>query len=135
MPAATAAPSAAASAVAVPAVELNDLRVRYGRREILHGLTAQLRGRVIGLLGPNGAGKSTLISTLLGFVPSQSGSARVLGLEVGERGLEVRRLTGYMPENDAFIASMSAVAMVRLLGELAGLPAEAALERAHEALF
>jgi ABC-2 type transport system ATP-binding protein len=40
-----------------------------------------------------------------------------------------------MPENDAFIASMSGVRFVRLMGELSGLPAEHALERAHEAFF
>jgi ABC-2 type transport system ATP-binding protein len=47
----------------------------------------------------------------------------------------VRSLIGYMPENDAFIASMSGVRFVRLMGELSGLPAEHALERAHEAFF
>ena len=40
-----------------------------------------------------------------------------------------------MPERDSFIAKMSAVHFVRLMGELSGLPSEAALERAHEALF
>ena len=40
-----------------------------------------------------------------------------------------------MPERDSFIAKMSAVHFVRLMGELSGLPPEAALERAHEALF
>jgi ABC-2 type transport system ATP-binding protein len=40
-----------------------------------------------------------------------------------------------MPENDAFISNMSAVSFIRLMAELAGLPAEAALERAHESLF
>jgi ABC-2 type transport system ATP-binding protein len=40
-----------------------------------------------------------------------------------------------MPERDSFIAGMSGVRFVRLMAELAGLPAEPALERAHEALF
>lgn len=120
---------------ATAAVALADLRVGYGRREILHGLTATLNGRVIGLLGPNGAGKSTLISTLLGFLRPVAGTASVLGLDVAQASRQARRQIGYMPENDAFIASMSAVSFVRLMGELAGLPAEAALERAHEALF
>jgi len=40
-----------------------------------------------------------------------------------------------MPERDSFIAKMNAVHFVRLMGELSGLPSEAALERAHEALF
>jgi ABC-2 type transport system ATP-binding protein len=48
---------------------------------------------------------------------------------------QIRNLTGYMPENDAFITGMSAVSYVQLMAELSGLPREAALERAHEALF
>jgi ABC-2 type transport system ATP-binding protein len=40
-----------------------------------------------------------------------------------------------MPERDSYIAKMSAVHFVRLMAELSGLPAESALERAHEALF
>jgi len=40
-----------------------------------------------------------------------------------------------MPENDSFLAGMSAVAFVRYMAELSGLPSGAALERAHEALF
>ena len=47
----------------------------------------------------------------------------------------MRSLIGYMPENDSFIASMSGVHFVRLMAELAGLPKEHALERAHEAFF
>ena len=47
----------------------------------------------------------------------------------------MRGLIGYMPENDAFIAAMSGVRFVRLMAELAGLPREHALERAHEAFF
>lgn len=133
-PIATAAAAAPVPA-GVPAVELSGLCVRYGQREILHSLTASFRGRVIGLLGPNGAGKSTLINTLLGFVTPASGSVRVLGLDVAAAPREIRRQTGYMPENDALIAPMTAVTFVRLMGELAGLPGEAALERAHEALF
>jgi len=40
-----------------------------------------------------------------------------------------------MPENDAFVSKMSAVSFVQMMAELSGLPAAAALERAHEALF
>src|SRR2546430_16359238 len=40
-----------------------------------------------------------------------------------------------MPENDAFIADMSAVRLLRIMGELSGLPPRVALEKAHEVLF
>lgn len=42
---------------------------------------------------------------------------------------------GYMPENDSFIGEMTAVAFVRQMAELSGLPPDAALEKAHEVLF
>ncbi len=116
-------------------IDLQGLTVQLGARTILNNLTVQLKGRTIGLLGPNGAGKSTLINTLLGFYAPASGSARVFGHEVRSEVNKVRSLIGYMPENDSFIADMSAVSFVRMMGELSGLPAEVALERAHECLF
>jgi ABC-2 type transport system ATP-binding protein len=118
-----------------PVIELEDLRVRIGKREILHGLNLELKSSTVGLLGPNGAGKSTLINTLLGFWKPSSGAARVLGHDARSEARAVRALIGYMPENDSFIANMPAITYVRLAAELSGLPAEAALERAHEALF
>src|ERR1700729_4580757 len=118
-----------------PVIELQGLSVRFGSREILKNLVCSLRGRAIGLLGPNGAGKSTLINTLLGFYKPSSGSARVLGYDVRTHTRDIRRLIGYMPENDAFISKMSAVSFVQMMAELSGVPAAAALERAHEGLF
>ena len=116
-------------------IELNALSVKLGKHEVLRDITSSFTGRTIGLLGPNGAGKSTLISTLLGFWPITSGSATVLGHDVARESKEIRALVGYMPENDSFISGMSAVSFICMLAELSGLPAEMALERAHEALF
>lgn len=118
-----------------PVIELNNLTVRLGNREILRNLTCSFSGRTIGLLGPNGAGKSTLISTLLGFWPVSGGSARVFGMDISQDAKNIRAQIGYMPENDAFISNMTAVSFIRLMAELSGLPPQAALERAHEALF
>jgi ABC-2 type transport system ATP-binding protein len=119
----------------MPVIQLENLSVRLGNRDILRSLTGSLSGRTIGLLGPNGAGKSTLINTLLGFYPPVSGTAKILGHDIRTHANDIRRVVGYMPENDTFIGSMSAVAFVRMMAELSGLPPEAALERAHEALF
>jgi len=118
-----------------PVIELDGLEVRFGGRPILKNLKAKLTGRSIGLLGPNGAGKSTLLNTLLGFHEPFSGTARIFGRDVRTHAREVRRLIGYMPENDAFIAPMTGVHFVRMMAELSGLPREQALERAHESFF
>lgn len=118
-----------------PVIQLEDLHVKIGKREILRGLNLELRGLTVGLLGPNGAGKSTLINTLLGFWKPTSGTARVFGYDVRTQAREVRGLIGYMPENDCYIANMTAISYVRMAAELSGLPPGAALERAHESLF
>src|SRR5688572_10542060 len=116
-------------------IELEGLSVHLGGRAVLKDLQARLSGSCIGLLGPNGAGKTTLIHSLLGFHPLASGSARLLGHDVGSESKELRSQVGYMPERDSFIAGQSGVRFVRLMAELAGLPRRAALERTHEALF
>ncbi len=120
---------------AEPVIELDGLCVELGGRPILRSLDASLSGRAIGLLGPNGAGKTTLIHTLLGFHAPSAGSARVLGRDIGQQGAHLREAIGYMPERDAHIPGMTAVRFVRLMAELSGLPADVALERAHETLY
>jgi ABC-2 type transport system ATP-binding protein len=118
-----------------PVIELSNLSVEFGRRRILDQLNITLSGRAIGLLGPNGAGKTTLIHTLLGFHPPSSGAARIFGLDISTEAKRVRADVGYMPERDSFISQITCVHFVRLMAELSGLPPDAALERAHEALF
>ncbi len=116
-------------------IELENLDVGLGGRPVLNGLSGSLSGRAIGLLGPNGSGKSTLINTLLGFHAPSRGTARVLGRDIRRQSREIRATVGYMPENDAFIAGMTGIRFVRYMAELSGLPAEQAVERAHEAFF
>jgi ABC-2 type transport system ATP-binding protein len=116
-------------------IDLDGVEVRLANRTVLNGLTGELQGQAIGLLGPNGAGKSTLINTLLGFHLPSKGTVRVFGLDAHKDRSKIRGSIGYMPENDSFIGNMSGVRFVRYMAELAGLPSEVALERAHEALF
>ena len=120
---------------APPLLALHDLVVRLAGRTILQGLNGTLSGNVVGLLGPNGAGKTTLLNTLLGFYTPHAGTLEVLGLDVRRELDGVRSLLGYMPETESYIGNLSAVRFVRLMAELSGLPPDAALERAHEALF
>ncbi|HEV8240957.1 MAG TPA: ABC transporter ATP-binding protein [Thermoanaerobaculia bacterium] len=120
---------------ATPVIALESFGVKLGKRWILQELDAELKGRSIGLLGPNGAGKTTLINTLLGFHGVDAGRARMLGHDVALERKFLAGQVGYMPERDAFVAGMTGIHFVRLMGELAGLPSQVALERAHEALF
>jgi ABC-2 type transport system ATP-binding protein len=118
-----------------PMVTLEEVTVRYGTEVALREVTAAFAPGAVGLLGPNGAGKSTLIKALLGLITPERGRMRVLGHDVAEGPLQIRARVGYMPEHDAHIPGMSAVAFVAYCGELAGLPRADAMQRAHEVLF
>ncbi|WP_255657698.1 ABC transporter ATP-binding protein [Actinoplanes sp. L3-i22] len=74
--------------VAESVIEVRDLRMRYGPKEVLDGIGfAAQPGEVIALLGPNGAGKTTTIEILEGFRRRSAGHVRVLGVDP-ERGNE-----------------------------------------------
>jgi ABC-2 type transport system ATP-binding protein len=118
-----------------PVIQLENLSVHFGKVKALQGLSGSFSGRAIGLLGPNGAGKTTLIHALLGFYEPTEGTGRVFGRDIRNEERGTHALIGYMPERDAYIEGMSAVRFVRLMGEISGLPASEALERAHEALY
>ena len=120
--------------VLLSVVEVSGLGKWYGEVEALADLNLRAAGGVTGLLGPNGAGKSTLLRILMGLVRADRGSAKVLGLDVRTHGREVRRHIGYMPEDDCHIPQLSAVEYVAFCGQLEGLDATAAKERAHTVL-
>src|SRR6187455_811915 len=118
-----------------PVVKADQLSVRYGKNFALNDVTAIFPPGAVGLLGPNGAGKSTLLKSLLGFLVPEKGSMTVLGLDVAHAPLEIRARIGYMPESDSHIPGMNAVSFVAYCGQLAGLPAVDAMQRAHEVLY
>ena len=71
-----------ASAGNTMALDVRDLRMRYGTRDVLSGVTfSAQRGEVLGLLGPNGAGKTTTIEILEGFRMPSAGEVSVLGVD------------------------------------------------------
>ena len=116
-------------------VQLDRVSVKYGKNWALRDVSATFQRGAVGLLGPNGAGKSTMLKSLLGFVSPDRGEMRVLGLDVKTSPLKIRARIGYMPESDAHIPGMTAVAFVAYCGELAGLPLSDAMQRAHEVLY
>src|SRR6187455_3629414 len=118
-----------------PVVKADQLSVRYGKNFALNDVTAIFPPGAVGLLGPNGAGKSTLLKSLLGFLVPEKGSMTVLGLDVAHAPLEIRERIGYMPESDSHIPGMNAVTFVAYCGQLSGLPAVDAMQRAHEVLY
>jgi ABC-2 type transport system ATP-binding protein len=110
------------------------LTKRYPGVTALDGLTLEVpRGRV-GVVGANGAGKSTLFRLLLGLAHPTQGRIEVCGLDVTADPIGVRSRLGYMPEHECLPLDQTAADVVSTFGELSGLPASAARQRASEVL-
>jgi ABC-2 type transport system ATP-binding protein len=115
-------------------IETEGLSKVFGKQRALDGVNLKVSRGAIGLLGPNGAGKSTLMKCLLQLQPMTSGSAKLLGREVGREGREIRKRVGYTPEQDCHIPGMVGCEYVTYCAQLCGLPFQAARQRAHEML-
>lgn len=71
------------SETAPPALELEDVQVRYGTVPAVHGIDLSCRaGEVVGLIGPNGAGKSTTLAAIMGLVAPSRGEIRLRGTSI-----------------------------------------------------
>lgn len=116
-------------------VETSGLTKTYGGGvRALDGLDLALTEGTIGLVGANGAGKSTLFRILLGLTRPDHGTVRVAGIDVATDPIGVRSRLGFMPEHDCLPTDQSATDVVATLGEIAGLPARAARQRASDVL-
>jgi len=90
------------------------------------------RGTFLGVLGRNGAGKTTLVRLLTGQLSLDRGTARVAGLNVAKRSLELRRRIGVMPEAGALMEGLTGLQYLGFVGRLHGLPLEVLESRIHE---
>jgi len=115
-------------------LEVAGLTKRYGTVRALDGLTTALAPGVTGLVGANGAGKTTLFRIVLGLARPDAGTVVVDGLDVARDVIAVRSRLGFMPEHDCLPTDQSAADAVATLGEISGLPARAARQRASDVL-
>jgi ABC-2 type transport system ATP-binding protein len=105
------------------AIQTVGLTKRYGSIQALESLNIEVReGEIFGFLGPNGAGKSTTIRLLLGFLHPTSGRASVLGLDIVNDSVAVRRQIGYLPGGIALYDTLSGREQLDFLAELNGRP-------------
>ena len=103
-----------------PAISLRNLRVSYGDREILHGVSFDvLQGETLVILGGSGSGKSTLLRTLVGLEKPTAGQIFIKGRDLAETSTaamdEIRRKIGMSFQGGALFGSMT-------VGENVALP-------------
>jgi ABC-2 type transport system ATP-binding protein len=109
------------AAPTVCAVQVRDLRVARGGREVLHGLSFDiLRGSVTGLIGPSGGGKTTLMRAIMGVQVVSGGTVKVLGHRAGSPAL--RRSVAYSTQEASVYADLTVAETLRYFAALLGAP-------------
>lgn len=91
----------------------------YGKTRGIDALNLSVDGgEFFGFIGPNGAGKSTTVRTLLGLIRPDSGSGRILGLDIVKDHRAILERVGYLPSDNAFYAGMRVREMLKLSAAL-----------------
>ena len=117
-----------------PSFALTDLTKTFGSVTALDGLTVTVPRGSVGLVGANGAGKTTMFRLLLGLIAPTKGRVEVRGQDVQADPITARSRLGFMPEHDCLPPDQTAADLVSTLGEMSGLPARAARQRASDVL-
>jgi len=88
-------------------ISVKNVTKLYGAQKALDNVSFDIKpGEVVGFLGPNGAGKSTMMKIISCFIPQTSGEVAVCDHDVVDASMEVRKIVGYLPENNPLYLDM-----------------------------
>ena len=114
----------------VPAIATQGLTRRFGDLIAVQDVNLSVApGQFFGFLGPNGAGKSTTIKMLTGLLSASSGSIQILGLDLAQNPVEVKRQIGVVPEGMALFGRLTGAEYLNFVGRMYGLDRETAGKR------
>jgi ABC-2 type transport system ATP-binding protein len=111
-------------------IEVENLTKKYGDIVAVKNLSFKVEeGKIWGFLGPNGAGKTTTMRILTGYIPATEGRAFVGGFDVFEKPMEVKKITGYLPENLPLYPEMTVYSYLNFVAQIKGVPGKKRKER------
>src|ERR1700734_422753 len=121
--------------IAAPAISTEHLTRRFGDLVAVQDVNLRVApGQFFGFLGPNGAGKSTTIKMLTGLLAPTSGRMQILGIDLTQDSVEVKRQIGVVPEGMALFGRLPGSEYLNFVGRMYGLDRATAAKRAAELL-
>ena len=114
-------------------LKLKNLTKIYGSQKAVNNISFDIsEGEIVGFLGPNGAGKSTTMKIATCFIPPTSGEAWVGGFNVVEKPMEIKQITGYLPEHNPLYLDLYVHEYLAFVGKLYGLRGQMLHQRTRE---
>lgn len=118
-----------------PIIIAENLTKQYNGKTVVNNLNLKInRGEIFGLLGPNGAGKSTIILMMLGLTEPTSGTIRVADFNSTKQPINVKKITGYLPEKLGFYEDLTARQNLKYTAELNSMPSREVESKIQEVL-
>jgi len=103
-------------------IEVEGLTRYFGEKRAISDVSFRVnKGEILGLLGPNAAGKTTTMRILTCYMPPTSGKATVAGFDIFYNSMDVRRITGYLPENPPLYSEMSVNDYLQFVAQIKGI--------------
>ncbi|MBA94198.1 MAG: ABC transporter [Rickettsiales bacterium] len=100
-------------------IDVKGLTKQYDSITAINNLSFNInKGEIIGFLGPNGAGKTTTMKLLTCFMPPTSGKATINGLSITEDAFEIKRMIGYLPENNPLYPDMTVLDYLKFISHI-----------------
>lgn len=104
-------------------IEVEHLTKKFGDLKAVQDLSFKVeKGKIWGLLGPNAAGKTTTMRILTGYLPATDGKVTVADYDVFEQPNEVKKITGYLPENVPLYPEMTVSSYLNFVSEIKQIP-------------
>lgn len=115
-------------------ISVEHLSKHYGKQKAVNDISFTIKtGEIVGFLGPNGAGKSTTMKIITGYIPPTTGEGKVCDIDMVEDSLAVRKIVGYLPENNPLYPEMYITEYLRFMAGLSGVKeTKKAVEQAIE---
>ena len=114
-------------------LRLQNLTKIYGSQKAVNDISFEIKaGEIVGFLGPNGAGKSTTMKIATCYLPPTSGAAWVGGFNVVDMPMEVKKITGYLPEHNPLYLDLYVHEYLNFIGKLYGLRGQTLNDRVKE---
>jgi ABC-2 type transport system ATP-binding protein len=124
-----------AAIATAPAIATEHLTRRFGDLVAVQDVNLRVApGQFFGFLGPNGAGKSTTIKMLTGLLAASSGRMEILGVDLAQNSVEVKRQIGVVPEGMALFGRLTGAEYLNFVGRMYGLDRVTAAKRTGELL-
>ncbi|MDH4058862.1 MAG: gliding motility-associated ABC transporter ATP-binding subunit GldA [Cyclobacteriaceae bacterium] len=101
---------------------IKNLTKVFGQQKAVDSISFSVSpGEIVGFLGPNGAGKSTTMKIATGYLPPDSGSVEICGIDVAESPTKIKGLIGYLPEHNPLYLDMYVTEYLIFAGRLNGI--------------